>query len=433
MGTSWVGALLRRLAVASALFAAGCSTILAVSDQQRRAGEMAIVGGTVDVEGGARGPLVVGLLGRNESGFYLVDHFVAEKPGPWVFAVTPGTYWVAAFADQDANRIYDGEPALRPDATPPIVLGTGERRVDLTLRIPLRGRFDVSRFSLQELQARTPTEQQSRSIYALSVAGEVTTLDDPRFAPEVASSGMWKFYDFLLETKPGIYFLEPYDPKKIPVLFVHGIGGTPRDFRSLIAALDHDHFQPWVFYYPSGARLEAISAFLVQLFVRARHENDVTRAAVVAHSMGGLVAREFVLQDHERNATDVVRTFVTISSPLGGMAMAGRGIRESPVVINSWHGLAPGSVFLDGLFYEDPLRKSRRRRLPGSVAYHLLFGFQGGDRSGSSDGVVAVSSELRPEAQDEARSLRGFDEDHTSILRSAEVAAYLNGILAALR
>jgi hypothetical protein len=46
---------------------------------------------------------------------------------------------------------------------------------------------------------------------------------------------------------------------------------------------------------------------------------------------------------------------------------------------------------------------------------------------------VAVSSELRPEAQDEARSLRGFDEDHTSILRSAEVAAYLNGILAALR
>src|SRR5260221_850492 len=131
---------------------------------------------------------------------------------------------------------------------------------------------------------------------------------------------MWKFYDFLLETKPGIYFLEPYDPKKIPVLFVHGIGGTPRDFRSLIAALDHDHFQPWVFYYPSGARLDAISALLVQLFVRAPHETNVTRAPVAAPRIGGLVAREFVLQDHERNATDVVRTFVTISSPLGGMA-----------------------------------------------------------------------------------------------------------------
>ena len=418
---------------AALVLAAGCSTILAVREQQRRAGELAILGGTVDVDGGARGPLVVGLLGRDAAGFHLVDHFVAERPAPWLFAVAPGTYWVAAFADQDASRSYDDEPALRPDATAPITLGPGERRVDLSLRIPRAGRFAIGRFSLEDLQARTSAEQQRVSVWALSVAGEVTTLEHPRFAPEVAASGMWKPFDFLLETKPGIYFLEPYDPRKIPVLFVHGIGGTPREFGPLVAALDRTRFQPWVFYYPSGARLDALSTLLAQLFVRVRTEHRFDRAAVVAHSMGGLVAREFVLQDHERSGTDAVRTFVTISSPLGGMASAADGVRESPVVIGAWHGLAPGSVFLDGLFYEDPLQKSRRRRLPAHVAYHLLFGFRGGGRSGSSDGVVAVSSELRPEAQDEATSIRGFDEDHTSILRSTEVAAHLNGILAALR
>jgi hypothetical protein len=47
--------------------------------------------------------------------------------------------------------------------------------------------------------------------------------------------------------------------------------------------------------------------------------------------------------------------------------------------------------------------------------------------------MVALSSQLRQEAQEEARTERGFDETHTSILQSAAVADYLNGVLAALR
>ena len=202
---------MRSAALAAALLAAGCSTLLAVHEQQRRAASLAVVGGSVDIEGAARGPLVVGLLGRDASGFHLVDHFVAEKPGPWVFAVEPGTYWVAAFADQDANGAYDDEPALRPDATGPIDLGPGAHRTDLALRIPRAGRFDVGRFTLRDLQARSPAEQTRLSVYALSVAGEVTTLDDPRFAPEVAADGMWRFYDFLLET---------YETERIKVISV---------------------------------------------------------------------------------------------------------------------------------------------------------------------------------------------------------------------
>jgi len=208
------------------------------------------------------------------------------------------------------------------------------------------------------------------------------------------------------------------------------MAGTPLDFAPLIDALDHTRFQPWVFYYPSGARLESLSALLTQLFVRLRVQYGFKRAAVVAHSMGGLVAREFLLQDYETNAADVVRTFVTISSPLGGMASAGKGVESSPIVVRSWYGLAPGNMYLDGLFYEDPAAKTRRRRLPAAMSYHLLFGFRG---SGSNDGIVALSSQLRPEAQEEARSERGFDETHTSILQSSAVAARLNQILATLR
>ena len=149
--------------------------------------------------------------------------------------------------------------------------------------------------------------------------------------------------------------------------------------------------------------------------------------------MGGLVTRDFLLRDWEANGTDVVKTYVTISSPFGGMPSAGEGIAKSPVVLRNWYGLAPDSPFLTGLFWKDAAKKGRRR-LPAHIAYHMLFGFQGGGPDGGSgDGVVPLASELRPEAQEEARTMRGYDESHTSILRSAAVADRLNAILAEMR
>ena len=415
---------------ATAIACSGCSTILAVREQQRRADQNAVISGTVTTDHEPRGPLIVGLLSQDKSGPFLLDHFVTEKPGPWIFAVAPGTYWLGAFEDIDGDGRYDEEPALRPDPKQPIALASGQKLEGVELRIPLQGRFTRDKFTLSDLQARDSADQHHVSVFALSVAGQVTTLADPRFSREVATKGMWQFYDFLLDTRPGIYFLQAYDPTKIPVLFVHGIAGTPLDFAPLIDRLDRTRFQPWVFYYPSGARLENLAALLTQLFVRLRMQYGFDRAAVVAHSMGGLVTRGFLLQDYETNAADVVRTYVTISSPLGGMASAGKGVEVSPIVVRSWYGLAPGSEYLDGLFYEDPAGKTKRRRLPRTMSYHLLFGFRG---AGPDDGIVALSSQLRHEAQEEARTERGFDETHTSILQSAAVADYLNEVLATLR
>jgi hypothetical protein len=233
------------------------------------------------------GPLIVGILAQGKSGPFLLDHFVTEKPGPWIFAVEPGTYWLGAFEDIDGDGHYDEEPALRPDPNQPIALATGQKLEGVELRIPLQGRFTGDKFALSDLQARDTADQHRVSVFALSVAGQVTTLADPRFSHEVATKGMWQFYDFLLDTRPGIYFLQAYDPKKIPVLFVHGIAGTPLDFAPLIDRLDRTRFQPWVFYYPSGARLEGLAALLTQLFVRLRVQYGFDRAAVVAQAWAG--------------------------------------------------------------------------------------------------------------------------------------------------
>jgi pimeloyl-ACP methyl ester carboxylesterase len=415
------------------VFLVGCSTILAVKDQQRRADTTAVLAGTVSTAEPARGPLVVTLLARANDDYVLVDWFTAPKAGPWVFGVQPGTYWIAAFEDVNGDGACDDEPVVRPDLAHPFVLEPGARvaNVDLVIRRNVRA-LRAGRLVLRDL-VQSGDQQQSKSLYALGVAGKVATLADPRFDPAMGQEGMWQYYDFLLSAEAGIYFLEPYDPQRIPVLFVHGIGGTPRDFEHLVQSLDRRRFQPWVAYYPTGGRLDVAVPWLDQLFTRLQVELGFREVVVVAHSMGGLVARGFVLHHDASDPHHVVTMLVTISSPLGGMASAGEGVAKSPVVVRSWYGLAPGSDYLEGLYYEDPKTHTKRRRLPARIAYHLMFGFKGGGRDGSSDGVVSVASQLRPEAQEEARTIRGFDEDHTSILASPAVAAHLAEILAPAR
>jgi pimeloyl-ACP methyl ester carboxylesterase len=404
---------------------AACA-FFSVPGQQRLAAEHASVSGTVEGPAGAKGPLIVALATTEGARNRLVDYFVAEQPGPWVFAVEPGTYWLAAFEDANGDHRYRDEPALAVDRAKPVVLEAGARMTGIDLKIPADGRL-TQEFELQALLSRTPDEQDRRSLLALSNAGVVTTLDNPRFSRDNATNGMWRYYDFVVAENTGIYFLEPYDPARVPVLFVHGMNGTPLDFRELIDSLDRSQFQPWVFYYPTGAKLDNVAALLTQLFSRLRVEYGFERAAVVAHSMGGIVTRSFVLRDFEASRSKAIRTYVTISSPLGGMESAAAGVERSPIVVHSWRDIAPHSAFLDGLFFHDVPQDTERRRLPAHIAYHMLYGTKGE----SGDGVVSLESALRKEAQEEAKSVRSFDEDHTSILSSAPAAAFLNEVLAA--
>jgi hypothetical protein len=128
-----------------------------------------------------------------------------------------------------------------------------------------------------------------------------------------------------------------------------------------------------------------------------------------------------------------VTLFVSIATPWGGQAdarlawLAPAGLDLPP----SFRDIAPGSSFIEGLFFEDPDTRRVRRRLPPEVSYHLVYGFRRAERSAgpSADGVVELSSGARLEVQEEARSQRAFDHAHAEILRAPELVAYLNEIL----
>ena len=255
--------------------------------------------------------------------------------------------------------------------------------------------------------------------------GTIATLDDSIFAQENGSLGYWKPATFLKELGFGIFFLEPFDPEKIPVLFVHGAVGTPVGYSPMAEAMDRDQFQPWFFYYPSGVRLTSVADALSETMVMLRKAYAFNTLAVTAHSMGGLVSRAFIKEYAQTDNPADVNLFVSISTPWGGSRMAAKGAKEAPVAVPSWHDMGPDSDFIRNLFATP---------LPAGVSHHLFFSFKG-DCSlfmANNDGTVELESQLDYRAQREARTVIGLNEDHGSILESHELFDEYNRLLSTL-
>lgn len=110
------------------------------------------------------------------------------------------------------------------------------------------------------------------------------------------------------DVQPRLRFVEPYQPGKIPVVFVHGLLSDPLTWVDMAADLrDADWFperyQIWAFRYPTGAPFVKSAADLRALLREALATIDPTGSdpalhdmVVVGHSMGGLVSKLLVTE-----------------------------------------------------------------------------------------------------------------------------------------
>jgi pimeloyl-ACP methyl ester carboxylesterase len=311
---------------------------------------------------------------------------------------------VAAFQDLDGDLIYDpGEPCAFSHLE--ALESLGKAAVELPPLQLVRG----------ELLPVTLDLSHARSSQGGTV-GEVVPLTDPRYGDDRVSEGMWTPLRATRRGDHGIHFLEPHQAGRLPVLFIHGINGSPRNFEKLLQHLDRTKYEPWVAYYPSGIRLPVLSQILAQLLLRARETYGVQRVFVVAHSMGGLIARAALQLLSEKNESALIAGLVTLDTPWGGHPSAAIAVERAPEAVPSWIDLAPGSKFLRALPQPNP-----------RVPHHLFFGYGGrvSRYDENNDGVVTVESQLARWAQEQATTLIGFDESHMGMLQSAEVEAKL--------
>lgn len=256
--------------------------------------------------------------------------------------------------------------------------------------------------------------------------GTVTSLDHAWFSKEQARKGLWEPYGFIADGGAGIHLLEEYDPNRIPVLFVHGINGTPRNFTAMIENLDRSRYQAWVYSYPSGLRLANLANGLYVFVETLRRAYGFDELHLIAHSLGGLVSKGALNRCAQTKGCKYLRSYTTVSTPWAGVASAKSGIKWAPRVVPVWLDIDPDSEYVRTVF-DTPL--------PEGLPFYLNFSFKQTSifGSGSSDGVIKLNSQLRLAAQDQSTDIRGFDEGHMSILSNATVIEKIYEHLAVAR
>lgn len=254
--------------------------------------------------------------------------------------------------------------------------------------------------------------------------------------------------------------LQPYDPDRIPVIFVHGLQDTPASWVPMINALRDDpeirrRYQLWVYSYPSGYPYSySAGLFRRELDAIARAYPGRKQIVLIGHSMGGMVSRLMItdagdkiwrgyfgkspaltnIPGRERklfeealvfNHRPEVKRVVFMSTPHRGSDLAsnwvgriGASLVRIPLTVAS----IPITVLSGGA--SNDVAALNMKRLPNSIdtlspknrfvlavnklpitrgiPYHSIIGDRGrGDTPNSSDGVVAYWSSHLDGAQSE--------------------------------
>lgn len=394
--------------------AAGCALIKSKKDIDTSM-ETTVIVGRIHAPLSVNGPIIVAARSIDD-GNEIAQYTVVHDSGEYELAVDQGNYHVFAYIDRNSNLVYEaGEPAGQygePDFVRAPAVGVV---FDIDVVIPQGGASIAIPYGTKIAPVR-PEKLYSHQ------AGDITNLDDERFDDESGVKGFWEPISFFREIGGNIFFLEPYDPDKTPILFIHGAAGTPRGWKYFIDHIDRTRFQPWFFYYPTGSRLDSMSYLLYWKLSNLQIKYQFTDIYITAHSMGGLVARSFIVNYGRQ--FPCVTLFISLATPWGGDRMAELGVQQSPVVIPSWIDMQPDGDFIKSLY---------RMSLPEPVSFYMFYGHKG-SRSpfrSNNDGTITLSSLLDSRPQSEAEMNYAFNEDHTSILYSKEVLTQYNAILSA--
>ncbi len=361
-------------------------------------------------------PVVVAAYSKTDDIRKIIHYTTLHEPGPYELMVPSGTHNIIAFGDRNKNLIYDsGEPVGQILSAEQVSTPVGGVSGNLDIVITEKDNDKI------DLPVGFEMPSKGYKGFHSTCPGAIADLDDVIFSDEYGKKGFWSSLEFFREIGGNVYFLEDYDPDKIPVLFVHGAGGSPQNWRAFFKNIDRTKYQPWFFYYPSGSSLDSMSYLLFWKLGNLQTKYKFKELYIVAHSMGGLIVRSFMV--NYGHLFPSITSFISVSTPWGGEELAELGVKYSPGVIPAWRDMQPESEFIKSIF---------SKKIPPGVDHYLFFGHKGNRNilRPNNDNVVTLASQLDRRSQKDARMIYGFNEDHMSILSSKQVISQFNAILA---
>lgn len=389
----------------------GCSLLRLQGDEQERKQGFFIVGFVKNLAPDSR---IVVFAVSTETGT-LEDFDILEEGGSFVLSLKRGRYRVFAFEDLNRDARYTAGECLAGSSESVLVDGK-EITTYTTLQLDLNGKHTTCPYDLASMAFAHNDGNRTGKLRT----GATVSLDMPLFDERFVRQGLWTPYRAFKRHGAKILFLEAYDPSRRPVLFIHGIDGSPRDLVRLIEALDRSRFQPWVYYYPTGQRLDkSAHALYLELLTLQSRLGDFP-LDMVCYSLGGLVGKRF-LDLHGYHTTRVFR-FISIATPWGGHEKAASGVRNLSVPIPVWESLTPKGESITAM---------ARTPFPAATRFYQIGSSgQGADGTERTDGFVPLKSIYDSRMTGKAAAVYTVNESHSSIVKSAEVAAIMRTILA---
>jgi pimeloyl-ACP methyl ester carboxylesterase len=157
------------------------------------------------------------------------------------------------------------------------------------------------------------------------------------------------------------------------VIVIHGYSSKPEEFVTLRRRLRDAGFACAVFSYPNDASVALSGYQLASALQEFEQQFPSYRVSLLAHSMGGLVAR-VVIEDPEAAEVDNIDRLVMVATPNQGSNLA-----RIPISLDAWEHWFDGepdqmkTVFFDSVI--DGLNEARVDLQPGSDFLDRLNGF----------------------------------------------------------
>jgi hypothetical protein len=206
------------------LVTTGCALIKLKQEVSQVLASTVLVG-RISTDFPGKGPIVVAAYSMNRDKREVAHYTILHDFGEYELMVAKGNYYVFAYWDKNSNLTYDaGEPAGQYGDPKMVTAPAGGVVGGINIAISEKGQnIDVP--SGFEISSVKPQKFYSRQ------AGAILDVDDELFSEEHGSQGYWEPLSFFKEFGGNIYFLEEYDPRKIPILFLHGATGTSKGWK----------------------------------------------------------------------------------------------------------------------------------------------------------------------------------------------------------
>ncbi|NTW77737.1 MAG: alpha/beta hydrolase, partial [Syntrophaceae bacterium] len=306
-------------------------------------GDSFLLAGPVNQKTNYRGPVLLVAVTDMFKKREIVAERILQTPVLYYQAYLPeGNYDLYFFADLNGNGYFDANEMIGQTSGAPIHVRKKEVQDGMTFKGPVLT-LDVNSPATTSLPIKVRVRDQE---YVFR------SLDDQFFDPQYGEIGMYDPKKLFTHTQRFVFALEKINSNKTMVIFVHGVAGTPRDFKYLVDGLDRTRYQPLFYFYPSGMPLQKLGSLLSDIMIVLTQDKQfhIKRVIVVAHSMGGLVGLCALNELCLNGAPAYLKGYISFNTPYGGVESAKKAVESAPAVLAAWRDVAPGSSFLERLY-----------------------------------------------------------------------------------